>query len=33
MFAALVMLAIMGVALYGALQITERIILRRWRGR
>jgi NitT/TauT family transport system permease protein len=32
-FAALVMLAIMGVALYGALQIAERIILRRWRGR
>ena len=33
MFAALVMLALMGVLLYAALQTAERIILRRWRGR
>ncbi len=33
MFAALLVLALMGVALYAALQIAERVILRRWRGR
>jgi NitT/TauT family transport system permease protein len=33
MFAALFVLALMGVALYGALQFAERLILRRWRGR
>ena len=33
MFAALLVLAIMGVALYGLLQVAERVILRRWRGR
>jgi NitT/TauT family transport system permease protein len=33
MFAALFVLAVMGVALYGLLQIAERLILRRWRGR
>ena len=33
MFAALVVLALMGVALYGLLQSAERMILRRWRGR
>jgi NitT/TauT family transport system permease protein len=32
-FAALVMLAAMGVALYAGLQLAEQIILRRWRGR
>jgi NitT/TauT family transport system permease protein len=33
MFAALVALSVMGVALYGLIQIAERLILRRWRGR
>jgi NitT/TauT family transport system permease protein len=33
MFAALLVLAVMGVALYGVMQAVERIILRRWRGR
>ncbi|HEX4180703.1 MAG TPA: ABC transporter permease [Caulobacteraceae bacterium] len=33
MFAALFVLALMGVVLFAALQILEQIILRRWRGR
>ena len=33
MFAALVVLAAMGVALYSGMQAVERTILRRWRGR
>jgi NitT/TauT family transport system permease protein len=33
MFAALLVLAVMGVALYGLLQTAERVILRRWKGR
>ena len=33
MFGALLVLALMGVALYTALQAAERVILRRWRGR
>jgi NitT/TauT family transport system permease protein len=33
MFAALVVLAVMGVALYTMMQAAERAILRRWRGR
>ncbi|HEY2659387.1 MAG TPA: ABC transporter permease [Caulobacteraceae bacterium] len=33
MFGALLVLALMGVALYAALQTAERVILRRWRGR
>ena len=33
MFGALLVLALMGVALYGALQVAERAILKRWRGR
>jgi NitT/TauT family transport system permease protein len=33
MFAALLVLAVMGVLLYGVLQAAERVILRRWRGR
>jgi NitT/TauT family transport system permease protein len=33
MFAALVVLAVMGVALYSLMQAAERVILRRWRGR
>ena len=33
MLAALVVLAVMAVALYGALEAAEQIILRRWRGR
>ena len=33
MFAALVVLAIMGIALYGLMQAAEQAILRRWRGR
>ena len=33
MFGALLVLALMGVALYAALQVAERVILQRWRGR
>jgi NitT/TauT family transport system permease protein len=33
MFAALLVLALMGVVLYTALQVAEQVILRRWRGR
>lgn len=33
MFAALLVLAVMGVGLYALLQSAERLILRRWRGR
>jgi NitT/TauT family transport system permease protein len=33
MFAALVVLAVMGVALYSLMHAAERVILRRWRGR
>ena len=33
MFGALLILALMGVVLYAALQSAERIILRKWRGR
>lgn len=33
MFAALAALALMGAGLYAAMQLLERIILRRWRGR
>ena len=33
MFAALLVLALMGVTLYALLQMSERAILRRWRGR
>jgi NitT/TauT family transport system permease protein len=33
MFAALVVLAVMGVALYSLMQAAEQAILRRWRGR
>jgi NitT/TauT family transport system permease protein len=33
MFAALLVLALMGVSLYGLLQLFEQAILRRWRGR
>ena len=33
MFAALLVLALMGVGLYALLQGAERLILRRWRGR
>lgn len=33
MFGALLVLALMGVALYAALQQAERVVLQRWRGR
>ncbi len=33
MFGALVVLAVMGIALYGLMQVAEQAILRRWRGR
>jgi NitT/TauT family transport system permease protein len=33
MFAALLVLALMGAAFYGLLQVAERVILRQWRGR
>jgi len=33
MFAALLVLALMGAGLYGLMQLAERVMLRQWRGR